>query len=64
MKGSSLAATAPGLCCGTVVYLTRDVLVGRMDSLVHFVTIVRGRGCEGSVFTPGEPQIDSKDRAA
>lgn len=60
--GGGRTATAP--CFGTIVHLTRDVLVGRMGPLVHFVTIVRGGDREGSISTPGEPRVDSEERTA
>ena len=63
LKGSSPDAMALKLCCGTIVRLTRDALVSRMNPLVHFVAIVRGRGCEGS-STPGEQHVDSEDPIA
>ena len=68
-KGSQVrrrlpAVMAPRHRCGTIVHLTWGILVGRMRPIVHFVIIARGRDRDGSVFTPGEPRVDSEDRAA
>ena len=52
------------LRCGTSVHLTGGVLVCKMGLTVHFPTMVRGSGHNGSVSTPGEPCVDSEDRAA